>query len=271
VTAITPVSLDHQHFLGSTIAAIAGEKAGILKPGRPAVIGPQAPEAAEVIATRAAAIGAPLFRYGQEWLAAPIAGGGLRYEGRRWRLDLPPPGLLGRHQFDNAGTALACLDCFDGFAIGEAALARGLMAVEWPARLQRLVCGPLVDALPGGTELWLDGGHNEAGGEALARVARGWQDRPLRLVVGMLATHDARAFLRPFGGLAESVAAVAIPGETNSLPAEAVAAAAQQAGIAAAPCPDVAAAVRTAGDAPPGRVLVCGSLYLAGRVLRDNG
>src|SRR5579863_7977100 len=138
VTAITPVSLDHQRFLGDTVAAIAGEKAGILKPGRPAILAPQLPEAQAVIERRASALGAPLFRYGGEWRVGPM-GAGLRYEGQRWpALDLPPPGLLGRHQYDNAGTALACLDRLDGFALSPQALARGLREVTWPARLEHL-------------------------------------------------------------------------------------------------------------------------------------
>jgi dihydrofolate synthase/folylpolyglutamate synthase len=272
VTAITPVSLDHQHFLGDTVAAIAGEKAGILKPGRPAVLAPQLAEAQAVIESRAKALAAPLFRYGVEWRAQPL-GAGLRYEGRRWpALTLPAPGLLGRHQYDNAGTALACLDRLDGFALSPAALARGLEAVEWPARLEHLRRGALAALMPPEWELWLDGGHNPAGGEVLAMMAREWQDRPLQLVFGMLKTHDATGFLRPLAPVVAGLGAVAVPGEAMSLSAAEAAATARALGIAAQPRADVADALAAAAaSAPRGRVLICGSLYLAGHVLAENG
>ena len=272
VAAITPVSLDHQHFLGDTVAAIAGEKAGILKPGRPAVLGPQLAEGAAVIQARAAALDAPLFRHGREWHVEQTATG-LRYRGRRWSLlDLPPPGLLGPHQFDNAGTALACLDCLEGFALAPAALARGMAEVEWPARLQHLTRGALAARLPHGWELWLDGGHNAAGGAALAAVAAAWCDRPLQLVFGMLNTHDARGFLRPLAPHVAGLGGVAIEGEANSLSVEEAVAAARDVGIAAAARAGVAEAITAAtASAPEGRVLICGSLYLAGRVLAENG
>jgi len=268
VTAITPVSLDHQHFLGDTVAQIAFEKAGILKPGVPAVIARQTPEGMAVIEARARAVGAPLFRQGYEWRAEETAEGGLAYRGSR-SLDLPPPGLLGAHQYDNAGTALACLDCLTGFALPEAALARGMRTVEWPGRLQRLRRGPLVASLPPDAELWLDGAHNPAGGAVLARAAEAWRDRPLRLVFGMLNTHDPAGFLPPFRGLAERLVAVAIPGEANAKPAEELAAIAGALGLAAIASPSLAEAVAAAA-APGARVLICGSLYLAGRVLAEN-
>jgi dihydrofolate synthase/folylpolyglutamate synthase len=273
VTVITPISLDHQHYLGDTVAAIAGEKAGIFKAMRPAVLAPQSADAAAVLEARAHAVGAPLFRADAEWRAAPEDGGGLRYEGRRWpALALPPPGLFGRHQYDNAGTALAALDRLEGLALAPAALARGLRAVDWPARLQRLRRGPLVGALPRGWELWLDGAHNEGGGAALAAVAAGWQEKPLRLVFGMRRNHDARALLRPLVPFAAGLAALAIPGEAQALAAEEIVAAAREVGLPAVAATSLGAAVETAAQGPgPGRVLVCGSLYLAGRVLQENG
>jgi dihydrofolate synthase / folylpolyglutamate synthase len=272
VTAITPISLDHQQFLGDTVAAIAGEKAGILKPGCPAVLSPQSPDAAAVIAARAAVLGAPLFRSGAEWRVARAAAGGLRYEGRRWpALDLPAPGLLGRHQYDNAGTALACLDCLDGFTLPPEALARGLRQVEWPARLEHLREGALAAVMPAGSELWLDGGHNPAGGEVLAAMAREWQDRPLQLVFGMLRGHDAAGFLRPLAPHVAGLEAVAVPGEATTRTADEAAAIAGALGIPAAPHDSIAEAIAAAAaGAPKGRVLICGSLYLAGRVLAEN-
>jgi dihydrofolate synthase/folylpolyglutamate synthase len=270
-TAITPISLDHQAFLGDTIAAIAGEKAGILKPGSPAIIGPQPSEAAAVFTARAAAVGAPLYRFGQEWRCV-ANGGGMRYDGPRWRLDLPLPSLIGGHQIVNAGTAIACLEQLAGFPLGGAAIAEGLRHIEWPARLQRLTRGPLVEMIPAGSELWLDGGHNPGAGEALAAVAAGWADRPLDLIVGMLNTKDAAGFLAPLAPHARSLCAVTIPGEENPLPAAAVAAAARSVGLAAQESPSTAAALRTfAADPAPARVLICGSLHLAGTVLAENG
>ena len=268
VTAITPVSLDHQAFLGPTIAAIAGEKAGILKPDAPAVIGPQTGEGEAVIEARAAAVGAPLRRWQREWRCA-ASGEGMRFTGARWRLDLPLPALPGAHQIANAGTAIACLECLGG-DLPAAAIADGLRRIEWPARLQRLLRGPLVEAMRG-WELWLDGGHNPAAGEVLAAAAAGWRDRPLDLVVGMLNTKDAGGFLAPLARHARSLRAVTIPGEENPLPASAIAATARAAGIAAAEAESVESALadlRARGRA--GRVLICGSLHFAGVVLREN-
>jgi len=272
LAAITPISLDHQHFLGETVAAIAGEKAGIIKPGRPAVLAPQPEAARRVLKARAEALGAPLFAAGSDWQAGATPDG-MRYEGRRWpRLDLPKPGLIGPHQIENAGTALACLDVLEAVTLDPPALARGLETVAWPARLQRLSRGRLAALLPPGAELWLDGGHNAGGGAALAAVAQAWQEKPLRLVFGMLASHDARAFLAPLAPFAAFLAALAIPGEANAIPAEDGAAAARALGIAAEPAAGIAAALaRLGAEAPPGRVLICGSLYLAGRALAENG
>jgi dihydrofolate synthase / folylpolyglutamate synthase len=271
LAAITPISLDHQHFLGDTVTEIAGEKAGILKPGRPAVLAPQPEAARRVLEARAAALDAPLFAAGRDWQVAATPQG-LRYQGRRWAsVELPKPALLGAHQIENAGTALACLDRLEGLALDPAHLARGLETVTWPARLQRLDRGRLAALLPPGWELWLDGAHNEGGGAALAAVAEGWRDRPLHLVFGMMASHDAAAFLASLAPFAASLAAVAIPGEANALPAAAAAAAARALGIAAVPAPDIAGALRQASAAATaGRVLICGSLYLAGRVLAEN-
>jgi dihydrofolate synthase / folylpolyglutamate synthase len=271
VTAITPVSLDHQAFLGDTVAAIAGEKAGILKPGVPAVIGPQTEEAEAVIETRAAAVGAPLFRFGREWRCL-AAGDGMRYDGPRWHLDLPRSALPGAHQIANAGTAIACLEHLAQFPLSPTTIAAGLRRVEWPARLQHLSRGPLVDALPAGWELWLDGGHNPGAGEVLADFAKGWRDRPLYLVAGMLNTKDAAGFFAPLRPFARGVWAVTIPGEENPLPAPALAVAARAAGLDAQEAPSTAAAIAaiTARNGPA-RILICGSLHFAGTVLADNG
>jgi dihydrofolate synthase/folylpolyglutamate synthase len=269
VTAITPVSMDHRHYLGDTLAQIAAEKAGILKPGRPAVIAPQSTVAAEVIAARAAEIGAPLYRFGPEWSAGPTAQGWW-FSGRR-TLDLPLPSLPGRHQIDNAGTALAVLEQLDGFTVDERAIAAGLGRIEWPARLQRLTRGPLVDLLPAGWELWLDGMHNEAGGAALATHAETWRDRPLHAIFGTLNTRDPAETLRALAPHLASLHGVAIPGEANTRTAGEIAAAAATLGVRTVTAPSVAAAITSLHNEPgPARILICGSLYLAGTVLAEN-
>jgi dihydrofolate synthase/folylpolyglutamate synthase len=270
VTAITPISLDHQAFLGDTIGAIAGEKAGIIKPGVPVVIGPQPDEAGRVIEAGAAALGAPLFRWDREWHSA-AAGEGMRYSGPRWRLDLPLPSLPGTHQIANAGTAIACLEQLSGFPISAESIAEGLRRIEWPARLQRLTRGPLLATLPAGSEIWLDGGHNPAAGEVLAAVAAGWHERPLHLIIGMLNTKDAVGFLAPLAAHADSLYAVTIPGEENPHFADDIAAAARSLGIDTQTARSVDAAIGDiAAAGSPVHVLICGSLHLAGVVLAEN-
>ncbi len=270
-TAITPISLDHQAFLGDTIAAIAGEKAGILKAGSPAIIGPQPPEAAAIFDARATEIGAPLYRFGREWGCAEHVGG-MRYHGPRWCFDLPLPSLPGAHQISNAGTAIACLEQLPNLEISRETVARGLRHIDWPARMQRLSCGPLVEILPGGWELWLDGGHNPGAGEVLAAAVSAWAERPLYLIVGMLNTKDPTGFLAPLAPHARVLYAVTIPGEQNPLLASAIAAAARTVGLAATEAPSVTAAVEAiTADPSPARILICGSLHLAGVVLAENG
>lgn len=270
VTAITPISLDHQAFLGDTIAEIAGEKAGILKPHAPAVVGPQLNEAEAVIKACAQRVEAPLFRWQCEW-RCDTAGNGMRFSGEHWRLDLPLPSLLGAHQIINTGTALACLEQLREFSLSPEAIAEGLGHIEWPARLQRLTRGPLVEMMSGGWELWLDGGHNPGAGMILADVGAGWRDRPFYLVVGMLNTKDAAGFLAPLAPYVKTMASVTIPGEQNPLPAEAIAAAARSVGMNATAASSVEDALTGfATRVPSGRVLICGSLHFAGRVLAEN-
>jgi len=268
-STLVPVSFDHMQYLGDTLAKIAGEKAGILKPGVPAVIGLQSDEAMQTLEAHAAAVGAPLFRRGREWQAAPTAAG-FRYKGRR-ALDLPLPSLPGRHQVDNAALAVATLDRVDAFTISETQFRTGLSRVDWPARLQRLTRGPLVTVLPPATELWLDGGHNEAAGQVLADWAADTK-RPLDLVVGMLSTKEPERFLVPLKRYAQRLRTVAIPNEPLSLSAEAVAEAVRRAGFTdVAVTSSAAEAVADLARHRPERVLITGSLYLAGTVLMENG
>lgn len=263
---ITPVSLDHQQYLGDTLAAIAGEKAGILKRGVPCVVGPQAPEALEAIEARAARLGAPLLVHGQHWHCFADAGR-MVFQDENGLLDLPLPNLPGPHQIDNAGAALAALRAL-GRGEPEAAVTRA----HWPARMQRLRHGPLVEAAGPGIELWLDGGHNPAGGEAVAATLAAMPARPTHLICGMLNTKDVTGYMRPLAPRATSLFAVSIPGEAATLPAEATRDAAGAAGIPAESAESVLAALQVirARDASA-RVLICGSLYLAGQVLRENG
>ena len=269
VTAITPISLDHQQFLGDTVAKIAFEKAGILKHCVPAVIAPQSEMAAAVIAARAQAVGALLHRAGTQWNAIERSDRCLAYRGRN-RYVLPRPGLLGPHQYANAGTALACLECLPGFTVSSEVLARGVTQVEWPARLQHLTDGKLARLMPSAGELWLDGGHNAAGGDALAEQAKSWRDKKLNLVFGMLTTHDAAGFLSALAPYVARVEAIAIPGEENARSADDIADIAKSLGIRAAARAGIGEAVAAAAE-PGARVLICGSLYLAGRVLAANG
>jgi dihydrofolate synthase/folylpolyglutamate synthase len=267
ICVITPVSLDHQQFLGETVAAIAGEKAGILKPGVPCVVGPQVEAALEVIAARAAAVGAPLLVHGQDWTAWEEHGR-MAFQDTGGVLDLPRPGLIGAHQVTNAGMAVAALRAL---GVGEDACAAAVERPEWPARMQRLRTGPLVDAAAG-AELWLDGGHNPAAGEAIAEALGRLPPRPVHLVVGMLRTKDASGFLRPLASVAQGVSGVGIPGEGATLTAEETVAAARAAGLAAGPAASPIEAVRSiVARAPSARILICGSLYLAGQILRENG
>ncbi|PWC34406.1 folylpolyglutamate synthase [Azospirillum sp. TSO35-2] len=280
VTAITRISYDHRQFLGESLLEIASEKAGIFKPGVPVVLAPQ-PEAdaLRALTLRATAIAAPI----QPWSVTPQAGG-FRFESATRRLDLPMPGLAGAHQITNAGVAIACLDHLP-LTVDNDAVRRGLTAVEWPARLQRLTRGPLADRLPPGWELWLDGGHNDSAGEALARQAVDWsQERsggggdgralPLLLIYGMLSSKDPYEFLGPIAPFTHALRAVAIPGEEASFTAEESSETGRICGIrdsAAADTVDAALADLVAHRPGPARVLICGSLYLAGSVLADNG
>ncbi|MCV2881671.1 bifunctional folylpolyglutamate synthase/dihydrofolate synthase [Actibacterium sp. XHP0104] len=267
LTIITPVSIDHEQFLGNTIEAIAGEKAGIIKRGVPCVVGPQEDAALDVIEARAARLGAPLLAYGQHWHVYEERGR-LVYQDETGLLDLPLPNLIGAHQVMNAGAAIAALRAlgFDENAC-EAAVTRA----EWPARMQRLRHGPLVDAA-GRAELWLDGGHNPAAGLALAEALGRLPERPLHLICGMLNTKDIAGYLRPLAALAQDLHAVSIPNAPATLPAADTAAAARAVGMQAVQADSVAQAVADiAATAPNARILICGSLYLAGEILKENG
>ena len=267
LTIITPVDLDHQQYLGDTLAEIAGEKAGIIKRGVPCVVGPQLDEGLEVIERVAARNSAPVYAYGQQYHAGTERGR-LIYQDERGLLDLPLPNLPGPHQIQNAGGAIAALRVL-GF--GEEACEAAVTKAFWPARMQLMKSGRLVD-LAKPAELWLDGGHNPHAGRALAETLSALPDRPIHLICGMLNTKDIGGYLRPLGTIAKSLTALSIPGEMNTLPAEVTAEEARKAGFEATTAASVDDAITaiTAKD-PKARILICGSLYLAGHVLRENG
>jgi len=272
LTVLTPISIDHQQYLGNTLTDIVGEKLGILRRGVDCVSALQPPDAIAQIDGFAAGAGAPLMREGRDWSVWP-ADGALVYSGAAGLRHLPPPALAGEHQVHNAGLAVACLDLLTGLKVSDDDIANGLGTVRWPARLQRIVGGPLFEILPEGWELWVDGGHNPAAGLVLSAHAKGWRERPLHLIFGMLNSKDPAEFLAPLSPSARLVRTVAIPGEANSLSADDAAAAGRAVGLDAAAAAGIAEALAgiTAAERDPSRVLICGSLYLAGAVLRDNG
>jgi len=271
LTVITPVSHDHERFLGSELKGIAFEKAGILKRGVPCIVSRQAPEVLEVIEARAHELDVPLIVQGQSWDAYEQHGR-LVFQTETSLLDLPLPQLHGRHQIDNAGTALAAARSLPHQTIGTGAMAEGLVTAQWPARLQNLTGSALLAHLPEGSEIWLDGGHNEAAARVLAHAMAEMEERsplPLHLVCGMMEGKDAGAFFAQFSTLAEWAATVPIPGKNNSYPAAELAEIVRVAGIDAEPLGGFVPALKasTARSGGPVRVLICGSLYLAGEVL----
>ena len=267
LTIITPVSIDHQQYLGETLPEIAGEKAGIIKRGVPVIIGPQAEAGLAVIEARAARLGAQVLAFGQHWNVWEERGR-LIFQDENGLLDLPLPNLPGPFQVQNAGAAIAALRVLGK---GEAACEAAVTRADWPARMQRLRLGPLVDSAPS-VELWLDGGHNPAGGAAVAATLARMPARETHLICGMLNTKDVRGYMEPLAPHVTRLHAVSIPGEKNTLPAEVTRAAAVSVGMDAVTAGSVAQALADiAAVSPAARVLICGSLYLAGGVLRENG
>ncbi|WP_096703125.1 folylpolyglutamate synthase/dihydrofolate synthase family protein [Magnetospirillum sp. 15-1] len=280
LTVITPIAMDHESFLGGRIEAIAAEKAGIMKRGIACVVAKQGRKAAKVLEARSSELGVPLIREGEHFFARTASDGGLVYRGPSVEWSLPAPALAGAFQYRNTALALACIErlsrtepvpTFPDFP--PSALGPGIRSVTWPARLQHLTNGPLVDMLPEGWELWLDGGHNPHAAEALAQHTRSWRDKPLMAVFGILSTKDVDGYLEPLAARFHTLRAVAIPGEAAALPAEdGAAAATRHFCLDAKPSPSVEAAVADliAAGTGPARILICGSLYLAGTVLSDN-
>jgi dihydrofolate synthase/folylpolyglutamate synthase len=275
-TIITRIAIDHTDFLGDTLDTIANEKVGILKRGTPAIVAAQARDALAAIERQAARLNVPLKIAGEDWTATEERGR-LVYQDEAGLLDLPAPKLYGRHQFENAGLAIAALRAIKPLKIAPAAYEAGMIKADWPARLQRLAQGRLVELAPAGSELWLDGGHNPDGGRAIAAALADLEERvsrPLVLIVGMLASKDCEGFLSNFTGLARRMIAVPVPGAEKGMSAEAVADAARAIGLPATSRDNLIEALDAARKLdldPSPRILITGSLYLAGEVLRENG
>ena len=276
VTVIAPVSMDHTEFLGNTLAAIAREKAGILKRGVPLICAEQLPEAMAVIEQQAKRLRAPLHAAGEGW-HVNVEHGRLVYQDERGLMDLAAPKLFGRHQFDNAGLAIATLRAQSLFRIEPTAFEAGIVNAEWPARMQRLASGALVEQAPRGSEIWLDGGHNADGGRVAAAALGDLEERvsrPLVVIAGMMGNKDAGAFLANFAGLTRHIIAVQIPDREAAMPPDRLADAARALGMRVETAGTVEAALRSLArltyEVPP-RILITGSLYLAGHVLSLNG
>ncbi len=275
-SVITNVQLDHQQWLGETVKKIAFEKAGIIKRNVPVICAEQTPEAIAVIERQAKRLQAPMHAAGQEW-HVNIERGRLVYQDDRGLMDLAAPKLFGRHQFDNAGLAIATLRAQNLFKVDAAAFEAGIVNAEWPARMQRLASGALVEQAPQGSEIWLDGGHNAEGGRVTAAALGDLEERvsrPLVVIVGMMANKDAGAFLANFAGLTRHIVAVQIPDRLGAMPPDRLADAARALGMRVESAGSVEAALRSLArlvyEVPP-RILITGSLYLAGHVLAANG
>jgi dihydrofolate synthase / folylpolyglutamate synthase len=272
LSVIMPISIDHTDKLGTTLAEIAREKSGILKRGVPAVISVQPPEALEVITDTGQQLQAPLSLWGQDFEALEQRGR-LVFQSAERLLDLPLPALMGQHQIANAGTAVAAALQLKSLRVGSDAIERGLLGVRWPARMQQLNNGPLSRLLSSGSELWLDGGHNAAGGRAIAQTLAELEERapkPVGLVLGMMGQKDARGFVEQFRGLVRRIVTVPVPGAPEATyEPQKLAEFAAGAGFDAESAPGVEAAIGRLQEleGQPLRILICGSLYLAGQVL----
>jgi len=276
LTAITPISHDHAEFLGTDLAGIAREKAGIIKAGVPVVIGPQEKVALDVLRETSEKLGSATFIHGEDWSCRKTTDG-WEYKGPEGPRHFPEPALHGTHQIDNAATAVACLHHIGGFAVSDAAISEGLRRVEWPARMQRLSKGPIVAALPSHVEVWLDGGHNPAAGEQIAKSFASWNrqnPKPSYLIAGMLNTKDQKSFFSWLAPVMEKGHCITIPEEAAATPAADLANMARAVGLDMSEMPSLMAAVealRPTMREKPCRLLIAGSLYLAGQVLRENG
>ncbi|WP_376702302.1 folylpolyglutamate synthase/dihydrofolate synthase family protein [Mesorhizobium sp. ISC25] len=276
VSVILPVSLDHEAYLGDRVELIAAEKAGIIKRGCPVVIGAQESETAQqVLIETAERLDCPAFLYGQDFLAYE-ENGRMVYQDEDGLMDLPPPRLPGRHQFANAAAAIAAVKAA-GFEISHRAAEKAMANVAWPGRMQKLPQGRLSELAPKGADIWLDGGHNPGAGVVVAEALAEQEEknpRPLFLISGMINTKDQSGYFRAFKGLVRHVYTVPVSLSDAGVPNDELATRAIEAGLSAEPVSSVANALmllRDTWDGPPPRILIGGSLYLAGAVLAENG
>ena len=266
ITVITPISIDHQQYLGDTLAEIASEKAGILKRNCFAIIGPQEEEALAVIEARAYEVGATCKIYGQHWHVWE-ENGRLVFQDENGLLDLPLPKLIGAHQIQNAGIALATLRYLGKENVS---FEGAMLNADWPARMQRLKKGPLT-LLANDAEIWLDGGHNKAAGYALSEALSRLQSRKLFLIVGMLNTKDVAGYMQPLLSQSKRLYGVSIPGEAATMTAKETVDVAIDVGFEASASENVESAIKEIiKQDQNARILICGSLYLAGNILRKN-
>ncbi|CAN0481390.1 unnamed protein product, partial [Discosporangium mesarthrocarpum] len=276
LTAITPISQDHAEFLGTDLAGIAGEKAGIIKASVPVVIGPQEPVALEVLQKTAESLGSPAHIYNRDWSCHKIPEG-WQYDGTQGARVFPLPSLHGVHQIENAATAVACLHHIGGFTVSDTAIREGLQKVTWPARMQRLSTGPIVETLPEHVDIWLDGGHNPAAAAQIAKSFMNWNEtdpKPTYLIAGMLNTKDQKAFFSQLAPIIDKGHCITIPEEAAATAAADLATMARGAGVEMTEMPSLMAAVeglKPTLNEKPSRLLIAGSLYLAGQILRNNG
>ncbi|RUX21036.1 bifunctional folylpolyglutamate synthase/dihydrofolate synthase [Mesorhizobium sp. M2A.F.Ca.ET.042.01.1.1] len=276
VSVIMPISMDHEAYLGDRVELIAAEKAGIMKRGCPVVIGAQESETAlQVLIETAERLDCPTFVYGQDFLAFE-ENGRMVYQDEDGLMDLPLPRLPGRHQYANAAAAIAAVKAA-GFEIGHRAAERAMTHVAWPARMQKLTQGKLVDLAPKGADIWLDGGHNPGAGIVIAEALAEQEEknpRPLVLISGMINTKDQTGYFSAFKGLARHVYTVPVSNSDAGVPNDELALRAEEAGLSAEPVSSVASALmllRDSWDGPAPRILIGGSLYFAGAVLAENG
>ncbi len=263
-TCITSIGLDHQQYLGETVAQIAAEKAGILKQGIAGVVGQMPDEARTAIEAVADTVGANLTIADQDWQAYEQHGR-MVFQDQIGLLDLPIPNLVGPHQIQNAGNAIAIIRTLKDIRISDEAVARGITSAQWPARMQKLGPGKLMQP---NTEIWLDGGHNADAGQVLANAFVRMHKRPLVIIWGMLNTKDATQFMKPLAQHARACVTLTIPEEANAIPGDQLAETARSLGMKAEAAPTIEAAIKTAAQmfSHP-RILICGSLYLAGHIL----
>jgi dihydrofolate synthase/folylpolyglutamate synthase len=270
-TVITPISIDHTEYLGPTVKIIAGEKAGILKQGVPCVSSQQFDEANLVIEQKAEELHAPLFSFGYDWIAEKTDTG-MVYKSKRGDIELPRPALLGDHQIVNAGAAITAAKCLKDFNIPDSAIATGLQKAKWMARMQQITSGKLIDRLPKGWEVWLDGAHNIAGAHIVSCIMDDWKDKPTYVISGFTRDRSARDFFSNFVGKVKFIGGILVETELSAQKAEVVAEAAESLGIPAKAfdsIEDALAFLPTISD-EPARVIFCGSLYLASDALKAN-